>query len=107
MLDIDEGAKHLGEVALVPYSSPISQSNIVFLNTLFDENASCHFAFGKAYPTNIEGGENMSDEELEKSGVNNSLTHVDFMVGSADLSIVGKTHNGENIQIFKDGEWSI
>ncbi len=107
LLDIDEGAKHLGEVALVPYSSPISQSNIVFLNTLFDENASCHFAFGKAYPTNIEGGENMSDEELEKSGVNNSLTHVDFMVGSADLSIVGKTHNGENIQIFKDGEWSI
>ncbi len=107
LLDIDEGAKHLGEVALVPYSSPISQSNIVFLNTLFDENASCHFAFGKAYPTNIEGGENMTDEELEKSGVNNSLTHVDFMVGSADLSIVGETNDGEKVQIFKDGEWAI
>lgn len=107
LLDIDEGAKYLGEVALVPFSSPISQSNIIFLNTLFDENASCHFAFGKAYPTNIEGGENMSDEELDKAGVNDSLTHVDFMVGSADLSIVGETHNGEKIQIFKDGEWNI
>lgn len=107
LLDIDEGAKHLGEVALVPYSSPISQSNIVFLNTLFDENASCHLAFGRAYPTSIEGGENMSDEELEKAGVNNSLTHEDFMIGSKDLSIVGKTRTGEVIQIFMDGEWAI
>lgn len=107
LLDIDEGAKHLGEVALVPYSSPISQSNIVFLNTLFDENASCHLAFGRAYPTSIEGGENMSDEELEKAGVNNSLTHEDFMIGSKDLSIVGKTKTGEVIQIFMDGEWAI
>lgn len=107
LLDIDEGAKYLGEVALVPFSSPISQSNIIFLNTLFDENASCHFAFGKAYPTNIEGGENMSDEELDKAGVNDSLTHVDFMVGSADLSIIGETHSGDKIQIFKDGEWNI
>jgi aminopeptidase len=107
LLDIDEGAKYLGEVALVPYSSPISQSNIVFLNTLFDENASCHLAFGKAYPTSIEGGENMSEEELKSAGVNNSLTHEDFMIGSKDLSIVGKTKTGEVIQIFKDGEWAI
>lgn len=107
LLDIDEGAKHLGEVALVPYSSPISQSNIVFMNTLFDENASCHFAFGKAYPTNIAGGENMTDEELEEAGVNDSLTHVDFMIGSSDLNILGETHSGEKIQIFKNGEWAI
>jgi aminopeptidase len=107
LLDIDEGAKYLGEVALVPYSSPISQSNIVFLNTLFDENASCHLAFGKAYPTSIEGGENMSEEELKSAGVNNSLTHEDFMIGSKDLSIVGKTKTGEVIQIFIDGEWAI
>lgn len=107
LLDIDDGAKYLGEVALVPYSSPISLSNIIFLNTLFDENASCHLAFGKAYPTSIEGGEKMTDEELEKAGVNNSLTHEDFMIGSKDLSIVGETHTGEKIQIFKDGEWAI
>lgn len=103
---LDEGAKHLGEVALVPYDSPISNSNIIFLNTLFDENASCHFAFGKAYPTNIEGGENMTDEELEKAGVNDSLTHVDFMVGSKDLSIIGETISGDKVQIFKDGNWT-
>ena len=107
LLDIDEGAKYLGEVALVPYSSPISQSNIVFMNTLFDENASCHFAFGKAYPTNIKGGEHMSESELEEAGVNDSLTHVDFMVGSKDMNILGETHSGEKIQIFKNGEWAI
>ncbi len=107
LLDIDEGAKYLGEVALVPHSSPISQANIVFFNTLFDENASCHLAFGKAYPTCIDGGEKMTDEELEKSGVNNSLTHEDFMIGSEDLSIIGETLSGETIQIFKNGEWVI
>ena len=107
LLNIDEGAKYLGEVALVPFNSPISQANIVFLNTLFDENASCHFAFGKAYPTNIKGGEKMTDEELEKHGVNNSLTHVDFMIGTEDLSIIGETKTGEKIQIFKDGNWNI
>lgn len=107
LFDIDEGAKYLGEVALVPFDSPISNSNIVFMNTLFDENASCHFAFGKAYPTNIQFGENMNDEELEAHGVNNSLTHVDFMVGTEDLSIVGETILGEKIQLFKDGNWAV
>ncbi len=106
LLSLDEGAKHLGEVALVPYDSPISNSNIIFLNTLFDENASCHFAFGKAYPTNIKGGENMTDEELEKAGGNDSLTHVDFMVGSKDLSIIGETKDGEKVQIFENGNWA-
>jgi aminopeptidase len=85
LFDIDEGAKYLGEVALVPYESPISKSNIIFKNTLFDENASCHFAFGKAYPTNIENGPKMSDEELDGHGVNNSLTHVDFFGYSGEL----------------------
>lgn len=107
LLDIDEGAKYLGEVALVPFDSPISNSNIIFMNTLFDENASCHFAFGKAYPTNIKDGENMTDEELETHGVNNSLTHVDFMIGSPDMSIAGETVNGEKIQIFENGNWAI
>lgn len=106
LLSLDEGAKHLGEVALVPYDSPISNSNIIFLNTLFDENASCHFALGKAYPTNIEGGENMTEEELEKKGVNDSLTHVDFMIGSEDLSIIGETKDGEKVQIFENGNWA-
>ena len=106
LLDIDEGAKYLGEVALVPYTSPISNSNIIFMNTLFDENASCHFAFGKAYPTNIKGGSAMSDEELEKNGVNNSLTHVDFMVGSKDMNIVGEDKDGNKVNIFKNGEWA-
>ncbi|MBU5312853.1 aminopeptidase [Tissierella carlieri] len=106
LLDIDEGAKHLGEVALVPYDSPISNSNIIFINTLFDENASCHFAFGKAYPTNIVGGEKMTDEELEAHGVNNSLTHVDFMIGSKDMNILGETKEGEKIQVFENGNWA-
>ena len=107
LLDIDDGAKYLGEVALVPHSSPISKANIIFYNTLFDENASCHLAFGKAYPTSLQGGEDMTEEELEKAGVNNSLTHEDFMIGSSDLSIVGTTHDDKEIQIFKDGEWAI
>lgn len=107
LFDIDEGAKYLGEVALVPYESPISKSNIVFKNTLFDENASCHFAFGKAYPTNMENGPDMNDGELDAHGVNNSLTHVDFMIGSKDMNIIGETENGETINIFKNGNWAI
>lgn len=91
---------------MVPFDSPISNTNTVFLNTLFDENASCHFALGKAYPTNIKGGENMTEAELEAHGVNNSLTHVDFMVGSSDLSIIGKTQDGEEIKIFENGNWA-
>lgn len=106
LLALDEGAKYLGEVALVPYDSPISKSNIIFFNTLFDENASCHFAFGKAYPTNIEGGPDMTEEELKQAGVNDSLTHVDFMVGSKDLNIVGETKDGTKIQIFENGNWA-
>lgn len=107
LFDMDEGAKRLGEVALVPFSSPIEKAGILFMNTLFDENASCHFAFGKAYPTTIKNGPDMSDDELASHGVNNSLTHVDFMVGTSDMSIVGTSQLGDMVQIFKDGEWVI
>ena len=106
MFSMDDAAKKLGEVALVQYDSPISNSDVLFYNTLFDENASCHFAFGKAYPTCLEGGVDMSEEELAAHGVNDSLIHEDFMVGSEDLNIVGITEDGEEFQIFKDGNWA-
>ncbi|KAB8125783.1 aminopeptidase [Gracilibacillus oryzae] len=107
LLDTDEGAKHLGELALVPHSSPISQSDLIFYNTLFDENASCHIALGKAYPTNVEGGSDMNEEELDQNGINDSLTHVDFMIGSADLSIDGETADGTLEPVFREGEWAL
>ena len=107
MLGMDEGASYLGEIALVPNSSPISQANIVFFNTLFDENASCHLAFGKAYPTSIQGGSSMDEDQLKESGVNDSIIHEDFMIGSSDLSIIGISEDGQEVQVFKDGEWSI
>lgn len=102
---VDEGAAYLGEVALVPCDSPISNSGILFFNTLFDENASCHFAFGEAYPC-IEGAETMSRDELKAHGANQSITHVDFMVGTPDLSIVGITHDGREIEIFRNGNFA-
>lgn len=105
MLATDEGAAYLGEVALVPYDSPISQSGILFYNTLFDENAACHLAFGKAYPTCLKGGENMQSVELVQHGANDSLIHEDFMVGSRDLSIVGTTHEDRKIPVFQDGNF--
>ncbi|TDQ41993.1 aminopeptidase [Aureibacillus halotolerans] len=106
LLETDEGARHLGEVALVPHQSPISQSNIVFYNTLFDENASCHLALGTAYPFTIEGGTKMTKDELKANGANTSLTHVDFMMGSAQLQIDGKKEDGTIVPIFKDGNWA-
>ncbi|MBE6057320.1 aminopeptidase, partial [Clostridium sp.] len=106
LIETDEGSCYLGEVALVPFHSPISDSNIIFYNTLFDENASCHLALGEAYPTCIENGDNMTKEELEKAGANNSLTHVDFMIGSSDLNIIGENKKGEKIEIFQNGDWA-
>jgi aminopeptidase len=103
---VDEGASYLGEVALVPYDSPISNTKILFYNTLFDENASCHFAFGQAYPSSIKGGENMSKGELDRRGINDSITHEDFMVGTEDLSIIGITQDGKQIPIFVDGNFA-
>ncbi|WP_312203056.1 aminopeptidase [Anaerospora hongkongensis] len=105
LIATDEGSCYLGEVALVPHESPISQSNILFYNTLFDENASCHLALGKAYSVCIEGSDNKSKEELQKLGMNDSLIHEDFMIGTADLAIVGITANGEKIPVFKDGNF--
>ena len=104
-ISVDEGASYFGEVALVPYDSPISNSGILFLNTLFDENASCHFAFGEAYP-NIYGSEDMAEEELKERGVNFSMTHVDFMVGSRDLEITGTTQDGEEVPVFLNGNFA-
>ena len=106
LLDTDEGAKYLGEVALVPYNSPISNSNIIFFNTLYDENAACHLAFGKAYSLCIKDGEKMSEEELLKEGANDSLTHVDFMIGTKDLQITGTTYDNEKFDIFVNGNWA-
>ena len=105
MLESDEGSKYLGEIALVPYDSPISNSNILFYNTLFDENASCHFALGKAYPTCVVGGADLADDKLNERGINDSLIHEDFMVGTSDLKITGYK-NEEEFPIFVDGNWA-
>lgn len=107
LVDIDEGSHYLGEVALVPHESPISQSNILFYNTLFDENASNHLAIGSGYAFNIEGGKTMSPEELEANGVNASITHNDFMIGSAEMDIDGIMNDGTVVPIFRKGNWAI
>ena len=104
-ISVDEGASYFGEVALVPYDSPISNQRLLFYNTLFDENAACHIAFGEAYPC-LEGGQQMTKEELKAHGLNDSITHVDFMVGTADLSIVGTTQDGEEIPVFINGNFA-
>ena len=105
-ISLDEGSSYLGEVALVPYDSPINNTGILFYNTLFDENASCHLAFGSAYPNCVKGGEELSGEEQKRLGLNQSMNHVDFMIGTADLSIVGTTHEGEEIPVFINGNFA-
>lgn len=106
IIETDEGARYLGEVALVPYDSPISKSGILFYNTLFDENASCHLAIGKAYPKCIKNDDKLSKEELESLGVNDSFTHVDFMVGSRDLEITGTAPDGKKVPVFRNGNFA-
>ena len=106
LVSIDEGAKYLGEIALVPFDSPISNLGILFYNTLFDENASCHLAIGQAYSSCIQNGDKLSSKEMEKVGMNDSLTHVDFMFGTSDLSIVGYEENGNCENIFINGNWA-
>ena len=106
LLETDAGAKSLGEVSLVPDPSPISQSGIIFFNTLFDENASDHLALGASYPFNVDGGTKMSDEELLDHGMNVSQTHVDFMVGSADMDIDGIKKDGTIVPVFRNGDWA-
>ena len=105
-ISVDEGASYFGEVALVPYDSPISNQKILFYNTLFDENAACHIAFGEAYPC-LKDGHGLSKDELKKRGLNDSITHVDFMIGTPDLSIVGTTHDGREIPVFVNGNFAI
>lgn len=107
MVNMDEGASMLGEVALVPHDSPISNSGLLFFNTLFDENAACHVALGRGFGTSIKDSFSYSLEELKAKGVNDSMIHVDFMIGSKDLNIVGYTRAGKKVQIFKDGNWAI
>lgn len=104
IIEADEGSHFLGEVALVPVDSPIAQRGILFYNTLFDENASCHLAIGKAYPL-IEGGEKLEKSEWEAHGLNESLMHVDFMIGSDKLNIDIETQSGEKMPLFRDGKW--
>ncbi len=107
IIETDDGSHYLGEIALIGYNSPIQNLKALFYETLFDENASCHFAIGRAFPTCVEGGESMTKEELLKIGLNDSLQHVDFMVGTADLSITATTESGEKIVIFENGNWVI
>ncbi|MDW4493370.1 aminopeptidase [Staphylococcus saprophyticus] len=106
LLNTDEGARRLGEVALVPDDSPISNRNTIFYNTLFDENASCHIALGSAYGFNVEGGTEMTTEEKLAHGLNDSLIHVDFMIGRPDLTIYGITQDDEKELVFENGNWS-
>lgn len=106
LIATDEGSHYLGEVALVPYHSPISLSNILFFNTLYDENASNHLAIGSAYAFCLEGGKTMSQDELKEHGLNESITHVDFMIGSVEMDIDGITADGKIEPIFRNGDWA-
>lgn len=107
LLDTDEGSRHLGEVALISYDSPISNQNILYFNTLFDENASCHLALGRCYPENIKGGEEMSEEELLSHGGNQSMNHVDFMFGTKEMRVTGIENDGTEVEIFRNGNFVI
>ena len=107
LVETDEGSHYLGEVALVAHDSPISKSNILFYNTLFDENASNHLAIGSGYAFNIEGGKEMTREQLAKEGLNESITHVDFMIGSGEMDIDGITADGKREPIFRNGNWAL
>lgn len=107
LLAMDENAAYLGECALVPYSSPIRQSGVLFYNTLFDENAACHLALGRGFSNLYPGYESLSDEELLARGVNDSVLHEDFMIGSQTMRITGRTEDGREVPIFREGEWAL
>ncbi|MBR3843896.1 MAG: aminopeptidase, partial [Clostridia bacterium] len=106
LIAMDEGAAYLGECALVPYDSPIRESELLFYNTLFDENAACHLALGMGFANCIQNFENLSLEDCRAMGVNDSIIHEDFMIGTKDLRIDGINRNGEIIPIFSDGNWA-
>lgn len=105
MLDTDEGSRHIGEVALVPASSPINRSGALFYNTLFDENAACHIAFGASYPGTTLGGTSLEKAALEGRGMNQSAIHEDVMIGAEDSHITGLCHDGTVVELFRDGVW--
>ena len=106
ILDTDDGAKHLGEIALVPHASPIAESGILFYSTLYDENAACHMALGKGFPECVEGGVKMDETALAQHHINLSATHVDFMIGTADLNITGILADGTQVPVFREGNWA-
>ena len=106
ILSLDEGSAYLGECALVPFDSPINNTGLLFYNTLFDENAACHLALGRGFTNLYKDFQKYSEDEIHSFGINKSLSHVDFMIGSKDLNIVGTTSSGKEVQIFKDGNWA-
>ena len=106
LVDTDAGAGRLGEIALVPHSSPVSQAGRLFYNTLFDENAATHVALGAAYKFTLQGAETMDEDAFGRAGGNHSVVHVDFMIGSADLDIEGVLENGATEPLMRHGEWS-
>ena len=106
LLDTDEGARRLGEVALVPHGSPISQSNLLFYNTLFDENAACHIALGQCYSKCFKNGGELSSDEVIKRGGNSSMIHVDWMIGSETMNIDGINNDGNITPVFRNGDWA-
>lgn len=107
LIETDSGTRRLGEVALIGKNSPIAKSKVLFFNTLFDENASCHIALGKGYPTTVKNSETLSKKELTKKGLNDSIEHVDFMIGTADLKIDGIKKDKAAVPLFRNGDWII
>jgi aminopeptidase len=105
LIETDEGARRLGEVSLVPNSSPISASGLLFLNTLFDENAACHIALGQAYSSCLKDGDKLTPEELKAKGANDSLIHVDWMIGSGQIDVDGISASGSAEPVMRKGEW--
>lgn len=106
LISVDEGARQLGEVALVPFDSPINQTGILFFETLYDENACCHLALGRAFDECIKDFDKKSEEEIASFDLNKSIIHVDFMIGSRDLNITAKTIDGKMVEVFKNGTWA-
>ena len=106
LINMDEGARYLGECALVPFDSPINRTGLIFYNTLFDENACCHLALGKGFADTIRGGLDMTPEQVQALGVNDSMVHKDFMIGTQDLSITASCSDGCEVEIFRDGTWA-
>ncbi len=106
ILTLDEGASYLGEAALVPFDSPINQTGLLFFNTLYDENACCHLAIGRGFPSLYPNYQNYSADDILSFGINRSLSHVDFMIGTRDLKIIGTKENGEEVAIFENGTWA-